>query len=56
MAIEELVLYLRLSPEFGGTRFGHFEQRVVRLGSDPSCDIAIAQGFGVVPDPPRSFR
>lgn len=50
MAIEELVLYLRLSPEFGGTRFGHFEQRVVRLGSDPSCDIAIAQGFGVAPD------
>lgn len=50
MAFEEKVLYLRLSPEFGGTRFGHFEQRVVRLGSDPSCDIAIAQGFGVAPE------
>lgn len=45
--LEEKVLFLRLSPEFGGTRFGHFEQRVVRLGSDPGCDIAIAQGFGV---------
>ncbi len=50
MAFEEKVLYLRLSPEFGGTRFGHFEQRVVRLGSDPGCDIAIAQGFGVAPE------
>ncbi len=50
MAFEEKVLYLRLSPEFGGVRFGHFEQRVVRLGSDPSCDIAIAQGFGVAPE------
>ena len=50
MAFEEKVLFLRLSPEFGGTRFGHFEQRVVRLGSDASCDIAIAQGFGVAPD------
>ena len=50
MAFDEQVLYLRLSPEFGGTRFGHFEQRVVRLGSDPSCDIAIAQGFGVAPE------
>jgi hypothetical protein len=50
MALEEKVLYLRLSPEFGGVRFGHFEQRVVRLGSDPSCDISIAQGFGVAPE------
>ena len=50
MSIDDNVLYLRLSPEFGGTRFGHFEQRVVRLGSDPGCDIAIAQGFGVAPE------
>ena len=50
MSFDDKVLYLRLSPEFGGTRFGHFEQRVVRLGSDPGCDIAIAQGFGVAPE------
>ena len=32
--IDDLVTYLRLDPEFGGTRFGPFEGLEVRLGSN----------------------
>lgn len=46
---EELVLYLRLTPEFGGTRFGFFEGIEVVLGSDGSrCDITLPQNLGVL--------
>jgi hypothetical protein len=47
---EELVLYLRLTPEFGGTRFGFFEGIEVVLGSEASrCDITLPQSLGVLP-------
>ncbi|MCB9776943.1 MAG: hypothetical protein H6742_00090 [Alphaproteobacteria bacterium] len=45
---EELVTYLRLSPEFGGTRFGPFEGLEVRLGSNPDrCHIVLPESLGV---------
>lgn len=45
---DELVTYLRLSPEFGGTRFGPFEGLEVRLGSDPDrCHIVLSEALGV---------
>ena len=34
--------FLQLAPEFGGTKFGPFDQGEVRLGSDPSnSDITL---------------
>ncbi|NOY27637.1 MAG: hypothetical protein GXP62_17365 [Oligoflexia bacterium] len=45
---DDLVTYLRLSPEFGSTRFGPFEGLEVRLGSDPdSCHIVLPESLGV---------
>ncbi|RME22360.1 MAG: hypothetical protein D6798_15995 [Deltaproteobacteria bacterium] len=45
---DELVTYLRLTPEFGGTRFGPFEGVEVRLGSDPDrCHIVLPEALGV---------
>ncbi len=54
---EELVLYLRLTPEFGGTRFGFFEGIEVVLGSEGSrCDITLPQSLGVLPVHVRVMR
>jgi virulence-associated protein VagC len=43
-------LYLRLSEDFGGTRFGPFEGVEVALGSGESNDIRIPESFGVAVD------
>ncbi len=46
----ELAIYLRLAPEFGGTRFGPFQGIEVVLGSDGGrCDITLAEALGVLP-------
>ncbi len=48
MARDDLALYLVLSPEFGGTRFGPFEGLEVRLGADRDrCHIVLPEAFGV---------
>ncbi len=48
MPRDDLALYLLLSPEFGGTRFGPFEGLEVRLGSDRErCHIVLPETFGV---------
>lgn len=48
MAQDTLVLYLRLAPEFGGTRFGPFEGSEVRLGSDQTKnDVVLPETLGV---------
>ncbi len=45
---DELVTYLRLTQDFGGTRFGPFEGVEVRLGSDPDrCHIVLPEALGV---------
>ncbi len=55
--IDELVLYLRLTPEFGGTRFGPFEGIEVVLGSDgSSADITLPDSLGVLPVHVRVMR
>lgn len=42
--------FLQLAPEFGGTRFGPFDQVEIRLGSDPSnSDITLPEALGVAP-------
>lgn len=54
---EELATYLRLTPEFGGTRFGPYEGLEVRLGSDPDrCHIVLQQELGVQPEHVKLFR
>ena len=54
---EEKFPYLRLSPEFGGTRFGPYEGLEVRLGSDPDrCHIALRADMGVHPEHVKLFR
>lgn len=54
---QDLVLYLRLTPEFGGTRFGFFEGIEVVLGSEGSrCDITLPQSLGVLPIHVRVMR
>lgn len=48
MAQDDLVLYLTLSPEFGGTRFGPFEGLEARLGSDKDrSHITLPEALGV---------
>lgn len=48
MAQDTLALYLRLAPEFGGTRFGPFEGSEVRLGSDQTKnDVVLPETLGV---------
>ena len=55
--MEELATYLRLAPEFGGTRFGPFETIEVRLGSDPDhCHIVLQAELGVQPDHVKLLR
>jgi hypothetical protein len=53
---DELVLYLQLTPAFGGTRFGPFEGVEVNLGSHPDCDIVIPEAFGVAPNHVKVLR
>lgn len=54
---EELVTYLRLTPEFGGTRFGPFEGLEVRLGSDADrCHIVLPESLGVRAEHARLIR
>lgn len=57
MAREELVLYLVLAPEFGGTRFGPFEGLDVRVGSEASrSDIVVPESLGARPAHVRVTR
>lgn len=45
------LIFLQLSAEFGGTRFGPFEGVEIRLGSDPSRnDITLPATLGVAPE------
>jgi len=54
---EERATYLRLTPEFGGTRFGPYEGLEVRLGSDPDrCHIVLQAELGVHPEHVKLFR
>lgn len=55
---QELALYLRLSPEFGGTRFGPFEGAEVKLGSAPAPtnDIVLPEALGVASAHVRIYR
>lgn len=49
MAGDDKALYLTLTPEFGGTRFGPFEGIECRLGSNAErCHITIPEGLGVL--------
>jgi hypothetical protein len=46
--VDETGIYLTLSAEFGGTRFGPFEGLEVRLGTDGErCHIVLPEAFGV---------
>ena len=46
----DLAIYLSLTPEFGGTRFGPFEKLETRLGSDEDrCHIVLPESLGVLP-------
>ncbi|MGB0638666.1 MAG: hypothetical protein ACPGTU_05005 [Myxococcota bacterium] len=57
MNTEDLATYLRLTPEFGGTRFGPFEGIEVRLGSDPErCHIVLQPELGVQTEHVKLFR
>ena len=57
MSQDDLAVYLRLTPEFGGTRFGPFEGLEIRLGSDPDrCHIVIPETLGVLPEHLRVIR
>lgn len=57
MAQGELVLYLVLSPEFGGTRFGPFEGIEARLGSNKErCHITLPESLGVAKEHCKVIR
>jgi hypothetical protein len=57
MPREELALYLTLTPEFGGKRFGPFEGLEVRLGTDHErCHIVLADNLGVARDHCKVLR
>ncbi len=57
MSAEELAVYLRLTPEFGGTRFGPYEELEVRLGSDGDrCHIVLSETLGVQAEHARVIR
>ncbi len=54
---EERATYLRLTPEFGGTRFGPYEGLEVRLGSDPDrCHIVLQPELGIDAEHVKLFR
>lgn len=53
----ELTLYLRLTPEFGGTEFGPYDEVEILLGSDPdSTRIYLRPELGILPQHVRVFR
>lgn len=53
----DLVLYLVLSPEFGGTRFGPFEGLEARLGSNKErCHITLPESLGVAKEHCKVIR
>lgn len=55
--MHDLAVYLRLAPEFGGTRFGPFEGLEVRLGSDRDrCHIVIPESLGVLGEHVKLIR
>ncbi len=57
MALGDLVLYLVLSPEFGGTRFGPFEGLEARLGSNKErCHITLPESLGVAKEHCKVIR
>lgn len=57
MAQGDLVLYLVLSPEFGGTRFGPFEGLEARLGSNKDrCHITLPESLGVAKEHCKVIR
>jgi hypothetical protein len=46
----KMMTFLQLSQEFGGTRFGPFDQVEIRLGSDPeNSEITLPPSLGVAP-------
>ena len=54
---QDLVTYLSLTPEFGGTRFGPFEGLEVRLGSDAErCHIVLPASLGVISEHVKLIR
>jgi hypothetical protein len=53
----DLVLYLVLSPEFGGTKFGPFEGIEARLGSNKDrCHITLPDSLGVAKEHCKVIR
>jgi len=46
---KHLALYLKLAPEFGGTRFGPFEEIETNLGSADGNHIRLSEALGVAP-------
>lgn len=58
MPREDLVLYLVLAPEFGGTRFGPFEGLEVRIGNAPApkTDIRVPESLGALPQHVKLIR
>lgn len=55
--MQDLAVYLRLTPEFGGARFGPFEGLEVRLGSDGErCHIVIPEALGVLGEHVKVIR
>jgi hypothetical protein len=57
MAQADLVLYLVLSPEFGGTRFGPFEGLEARLGANKErCHITLPESLGVAKEHCKVIR
>ena len=54
---QDLVTYLVLAPEFGGTRFGPFEGLEIRLGSDPDrCHIVLPASLGTISEHAKIIR
>ncbi len=46
----DVLIYLQLAQEFGGTKFGPFPNVEIRLGSDPNdSDITLPENLGVAP-------
>ena len=53
----DLTLFLRLTPEFGGTEFGPYDDVEVLLGSDPdSTRIYLRPELGILPQHVRTCR
>lgn len=50
-------VFLQLTPEFGGTKFGPFQGAEIRLGSEPGRnDIVLPEGLGVAPEHARLVK